>query len=38
MQIIRENIFMYTSIFFLVLFLKEDEYIFELKIYSLIIS
>ena len=38
MQIIRENIFYIHSSIFLVLFFKEDECTFELKIYSLVIS
>ena len=37
MQIMRELFYIYSSIF-LVLILKEDECIFELKIYSHVIS
>ena len=38
MQVRRENNFCVHSYIFLVLFFKEDESIFKLKIYSLVIS
>ena len=38
MQIMRGNIFYVHLFIFLVLFFKEDECIFELKIYTLVIS